>query len=354
MSYQARPFAIPETVKELAEVVSREFQAVEEAAENIDVFIPQILHIPPAKFVAGMVVYADGSDWNPSNGEGLYRRNAANTLWVPVGAGAGGTRERLSAFRNYFMRPDGNDANDGLSNTPGGAWLTVNKAYNYVRDNIDFNGNSVQVSIADGTYTAGLNTSGKCVGQAQPSQFSFVGNTGSPGNVLFDVNSSNVNILSDGGMCMFSGMEFRTTGSGNCIVVTRGASIWINTGIIFGACANTHIVVTDGGLFLFLANYTISGGAQRHYQVQNQGIITSIGVITITTSGTPAFSLQFVLSFANGLLSISSANVTWAGTGATGTRFIAQTGGGINSSGGGINYFPGSIAGAATAPGWYA
>lgn len=43
-----------------------------------------ILHTPPEKPRHGLVVYADGTDWNPGSGEGLYRFSSAAT-WVFLG-----------------------------------------------------------------------------------------------------------------------------------------------------------------------------------------------------------------------------------------------------------------------------
>jgi hypothetical protein len=45
----------------------------------------EVLHVEPTRVWAGMVVYADGTDWDPGSGEGLYRRNVANSAWVFVG-----------------------------------------------------------------------------------------------------------------------------------------------------------------------------------------------------------------------------------------------------------------------------
>jgi hypothetical protein len=46
-----------------------------------------VLHEEPARVFAGMVVVADGSDWQPDgvNGEGMYRRDSANSAWVFIG-----------------------------------------------------------------------------------------------------------------------------------------------------------------------------------------------------------------------------------------------------------------------------
>lgn len=44
----------------------------------------EIWHKSPELLRPGRVVYADGTDWNPGSGEGLYRRTLANT-WAFVG-----------------------------------------------------------------------------------------------------------------------------------------------------------------------------------------------------------------------------------------------------------------------------
>lgn len=45
----------------------------------------EVLHVEPPRIWAGMLVMADGTDWNPGSGEGLYRRNVANNAWVFIG-----------------------------------------------------------------------------------------------------------------------------------------------------------------------------------------------------------------------------------------------------------------------------
>lgn len=39
----------------------------------------------PVRFKAGDVVGADGTNWDPGSGEGVYRRNLANSAWVFLG-----------------------------------------------------------------------------------------------------------------------------------------------------------------------------------------------------------------------------------------------------------------------------
>ena len=44
----------------------------------------EILTREPDDRRSGRVVYADGTDWDPGSGEGLYRRSLAN-VWVFIG-----------------------------------------------------------------------------------------------------------------------------------------------------------------------------------------------------------------------------------------------------------------------------
>ena len=42
-----------------------------------------VLHVEPSKPRQGLTAYADGSDWNPGSGEGLYRYDG--TTWHYLG-----------------------------------------------------------------------------------------------------------------------------------------------------------------------------------------------------------------------------------------------------------------------------
>jgi hypothetical protein len=64
---------------EFSQDVSREF------ASQRDFIGLKYLHAQPSRMFKGMVVLADGIDWNPGAGAGMYRRNEANAAWVFVG-----------------------------------------------------------------------------------------------------------------------------------------------------------------------------------------------------------------------------------------------------------------------------
>jgi hypothetical protein len=76
----------PEFTEEQRRWLEQEFSAIKRAweadkpSEELTV-----RHASPTKVMAGMLVYADGTDWNPGSGEGVYRRNAANAAWVFLG-----------------------------------------------------------------------------------------------------------------------------------------------------------------------------------------------------------------------------------------------------------------------------
>jgi hypothetical protein len=48
-------------------------------------FTLQVRHSAPPKTWAGMLILADGVDYDPGSGEGLYRRDKTNASWVFIG-----------------------------------------------------------------------------------------------------------------------------------------------------------------------------------------------------------------------------------------------------------------------------
>jgi hypothetical protein len=285
-------------------------------------------------------VSPDGSAWFDS----IRIDRATGKVSFPA---MGASREVLAADRTYYVRTDGDDDNDGLSNTSGGAFLTLQQALD-VCATIDFNGFTVTIKLAGGTYTAGA-TIPVCVGQAAASNLIIDGNASSPGDVIVSTTSASViSAAGAGARVRVQNMELRTATAGYCLSATNGGYIeWSN--IRFGACAQAHILATNSGGCRCAGNYAIVGNAQNHFVVQN-GFIECNG-LACTLTGTPVFQYGFVSSSTNGI--VRSFGMTWTGS-ATGARYGVTTGGGIQTFGAGANYFPGNSAGAATAPGWYA
>src|SRR5690606_6562686 len=69
----------------------------------------------------------------------------------------------LTADRTYYVRTDGSDANSGLANTAGGAFLTIQKAIQ-VAAGINNNGFTITIQLANGTYNSGGSIRGPWIG----------------------------------------------------------------------------------------------------------------------------------------------------------------------------------------------
>lgn len=262
-------------------------------------------------------------------------------------------RERLYANRTYYVRTDGSDSNTGLVDSAGGAFLTFGKAKTVIQDSLDLNGFTVTVQVRDGSYTpsSGVNVlafNGPVVGQSSPSQIVFQGNSGTPGNVIASSTAASCIVARNGAMFTIKDMELRTTTSGSCLALVDGSFVEFS-GLRFGACANRHISCASRCLAYAIGNYSVVGAALRHYMATECAKIEVNG-ITVTITGTPAFSDQFARASNNGV--IYAPGVTYSGS-ATGQRYNALQGGIIDTEGGGANYFPGNSAGAATSPGGY-
>lgn len=80
MSHTYKPGFVDDT--QVREELAQLQRALNDAQPE---FTFAVRHAEPARKFAGMVVNADGADWNPGSGEGLYRRDKANAAWVFIG-----------------------------------------------------------------------------------------------------------------------------------------------------------------------------------------------------------------------------------------------------------------------------
>jgi len=274
----------------------------------------------------------------------LLSINTAGTAYELVTAANVGlqtVRERLTANRTYYVRTDGSDSNDGLANTAGRAFLTLQAAVNaYLA--LDLNGFAVTISVADGIYTSGASIVGQPVGGSSTSPLTIQGNTSTPGNCIISTTSANCIKADNGARVVVNGLELRTTTSGRGLLSTNGSYIVWGTAMNFGACATYHMEATNLGILISLGGYTINGGSVAHQHCTTGGyILVQSGTVTIT--GTPAFSAYFI--GVNGAYVQYASTVTFSGS-ATGPRYLCHNNATIYT--GNVfspTFFPGSTAG---------
>ncbi|MFA5899033.1 MAG: DUF2793 domain-containing protein [Hyphomicrobium sp.] len=289
-------------------------------------------------------VSADGSSWK----EAILIDRSTGSVSFPFTSlgGGGGGREMLTANRTYYVRTNGSDSNDGLANTSGGAFLTLQKAYDVIAATLDLAGHTVTVQIADGTYTAGLTI-------AQPwsggGAVTFTGNAGTPSNVVVNPTAATCyNTLCPlPGVLTIANQKLTTTTSGHGIYMQAPGTIHFSA-LVFGSLAGSyqaHLYAEVGGAnIVATGNYTIDGTAGAHVYAVEGGRI-AIFSRTVTLSGTPGFGDCFVSAARLGV--IMAHDMTFTGS-ATGKRFDASNGGLLFTSGASTSYFPGSSAGTGT------
>ena len=251
-------------------------------------------------------------------------------------------REPLTANRTYYVRTDGNDStNDGLTDSAGGAFLTIQKAIDVCADTLDFRGYTVTVQVGAGTYTGTTVIATPMTGQALASDFYILGDTTTPTNVLISTTSNNCfSISGEGVRCKVAGFEVRTTTTGDCFSSAYGAYVELGA-MNYGVSAGIHISVTGDSYVNPYANYTVSGNAAYHIVVNRMSVVQQEPGITVTFSGTPTFSTAYVYVVSN---SYFKPTANYSGT-FVGSRFIVEYAGIIATSALAQTVFPGTIAG---------
>lgn len=256
-------------------------------------------------------------------------------------------REVLIADRTYYVRTDGSDSNNGLTNNSGGAFLTIQAAVDAAYA-VDFNGYTVTISVGAGTYTSGVSFTGRAVGQIAYTDLVLTGATGTATDVVISTTSANAITVGYGAQVSIKDLQVQTTTSGIGVLSFHDA--YTNLSNVFFGAATTHIYSAYRATVQVSANYTISGAASAHWRCEGASYLICQS-ITITLSGTPAFSSYFAAGTDVGILRIGS--LTFTGS-ATGKRYQSDLNSIINTLGGGSTYLPGNSTGTTSTGGQYA
>lgn len=258
---------------------------------------------------------------------------------IAVGAqsGTGGRTLLTSDLNLYVNASTGNDSNNGL--TPGTAKLTIQAAIDLL-NNYDGDGWQAIINLANGTYPAGWTFNGPYVGFNNGIQ--LVGGSGVT--------------IQDGGFVQFQQVTitggFNQEGASAHGVQADQAGKIVVDGINWGVCSQYQLFSAKGGQISFQnTNYTIYGGARGHCRCDETGTLNNSAGMTVTLTGTPAFSVAFCQSTRDGALSFAGA--TFSGSASAGTtKFNVSSGGAILTTAA-RTYLPGGKIGVVSSGGTY-
>lgn len=251
----------------------------------------------------------------------------------------------IPTSKTVYVRTDGNDANDGSANDAAHAWLTIQRAVNIISTYIIPTGVTVTIQVGDGTYVENVILHRFAGGGA----VIVNGNTGTPANVVVTGN-----VRATENSVGYSVQAFRVAPSsgGSALLIDRKAIMTMGTGmIIAGTVTTAHIVVNSDGYLRISGNYTVASSAPSHWYVTRGSVLEITTSITMTITGTPAWSSAF-LSADTGA-SVVPYGLTVSGS-STGVRYSIALNAVCQTFGGGASYLPGNSAGSTSTGGQYA
>jgi len=276
----------------------------------------------------------------------------SGTAEVFITARAEDFLELLNANRTYFVRTDGSDSNNGLANTAGGAFLTLQKAANVVFGLLDLNGFDVTIQIGDGTYAAGVL---QISPQTGAGTITFNGNAVNPQNVVIQGGGFTSNGY--GTKFVVSNMEIPAGSNQSSCSTNLGGQIQISGTVRFNLSGTGRAILSSSaGQVSMLNNPTmvLLGAAGQSFATgQIQAGVNLFGsTLSIPAATNITFSGPFIDAQRLGYVGGNGCTITVSGT-VTGQRYNAQSNAVINTSGGGANFFPGSVAGSTATGGQY-
>lgn len=256
-------------------------------------------------------------------------------------------RELLTANRTYYVRTDGSDANNGLANTSGGAFLTVQKAID-VASSLDMGIYSVTISIGAGTFSQALQVKGNGNTRITLSGAGYASTTIGSG--------AGVGIQNYGGAEVTLN-DINVNGGTVGIWARYGGQITV-TGTVQVSGGTARLVGTDFGGIFTMNSATLRLNADSAYALYcaNLGAMQLSNGATIKTTAARTFTYTVRCASA-GVVSMTASLVTWdVSSGAvTGGRYIATLNGVIDTvTGGGASFIPGSTSGSTATGGQYA
>ncbi len=291
-------------------------------------------------FAAAIGGYPSGAILQSAVYDGLLWRSTAddNTTDPDSSSSANWSLEARAIIgqnTNFYVRSDGADTHNGLSNSAGGAFLTIQHAVDIISTYFDTGIYQAIINIGAGSF-AGAGA-GTIVGNGMALILSGAGAT----TIITSTMGAN-----SGGNIQLQNMKLLPTAT-NSVIAGSGGAITLGSGLEFGAAAGLAHIYANAGKIFVNNGYTLSGAAFSHFQAFNNGIIVIAGGITITLTGTPAFSAFANADTASTLNFATNGGVAAFVGSATGVRYSIDNLSLISTGGAGASYLPGNSAGTA-------
>ncbi|MFG1414055.1 phage tail protein [Xanthobacter sp. VTT E-85241] len=240
-------------------------------------------------------------------------------------------RIKLTGDATVYVSNAGSDSTgDGSAAHP---WATIEHAYNQVRRLYDTAGYQVTISCAPGTYAGGTLT-GPLPGLGM---VYILGSGSSPSDVVI------------GPLSVQTGAYVRFDRVRHSAPTSAGVSAYSSNvyfmDVDFGPCLYSQVQAYGGSFVLFQSGYRISSGGQNHIYASGRSYISyaTPGPIPVAITGTPSFTDQF--AWADSMSTITAMSAVFSGA-STGKRHTIDQNSLCVTGGGGVNFFPGSVAGA--------
>lgn len=265
------------------------------------------------------------------------------------------SRLRLTGPTTFYVRKDGSDNNDGSADDAAHAFLTIQAALDYVRDNVDACFQAVIVQVRAGTYNEALmlpNVLGSNgVGWIGGGQLVLRGDLATPSNVVIDSGAA-VSVLALAVYNAWSVNGFKAISSVCWFEADSSARLHVDKMVLSGNPQTGIASIYDSFLYIG-SDITIESTSIVNllYTQANSMILFAPGN-NIHFQNALVLSSYFAMAADNSMIQFAGIGGTGWGN-VSGTRFLCQSHSGIDTGGLGLDYLPGTIPGILANGSWY-
>ncbi len=258
-------------------------------------------------------------------------------------------RKRILANLTLYVRADGADSNNGLTNTAAGAFLTIQKAIDVCCQDYDCGPYGITIQVANGIWDAATLVLRDHPHNTWPT---LRGDPTTPSNVIIRGNVSPV--LLGSGAWNANGIQLQRISAGDVIGYAGygNRSLLNASNVHFGAVGANgyHYLLEEGAKVYIRTAYTVTTGGLGFYAHARIGWSGSAlwGIdCAVNFVGAGAIAGGFVIAHHQAAIYMSGSTFTGNASSLTGTRYVADTLAHIEV-GGSPTFFPGTVAGAPT------